>query len=469
MCTYWDTYEEGVRMTNRNNNGSFVVISDFHACNWPIEKIEKYYLQEYQTIYILGDATDRGETQNGAGGVQLLLKIKELTERYPGRVVYLPGNHDAFFYDYAASQDMFASENMRINHGTETIKDIDRLRYSNPRQLQSVVNWLGNLPLQREHFYEGKRYVLAHALFNENLFRANPNFNLNDYNRYGSHYGVYAPILWFRKNQDNYNRNDLPRGNSIMIVGHTPESSRKGINLDLTNAYNETVKVFCVDGGIAGGNAMLKFDGGNEVHRTVRYSHRKTAKETPKTNHPSNTPQKPTGNRSYIQSNKEAISSNQVIRLIETSPTSEEALLKLFKISVGVRESDYAEIFDILRSPEMREYMSEQMLYYATKSIDAKNPQNNTFQATKELINKIALDHIIRSLITKYHDIRQAANNVYGYFLEHDLDYITESVGHARSIARKFDPKELERVIVNSNHPKIIDYIKYEYGSAYRK
>ena len=46
---------------NKIVKDSFVVVSDFHANRWPLdEKIEKYYLNEYDQIFILGDATDRG-------------------------------------------------------------------------------------------------------------------------------------------------------------------------------------------------------------------------------------------------------------------------------------------------------------------------------------------------------------------------------------------------------------------------
>lgn len=452
-------------MININNRGSFIAISDFHSCEWPIKKIEDYYLNEYQTIYILGDATDRGKEQNGKGGINLLFKIKELSEKYPGRVIYIPGNHDSFVYDYATYHDVFSSECMKINQGSETIKDIDTLRYNDPRKLQELINWLGTLPLQREHFYNNKRYVLAHALFNETLFRMNKNFNLRNYNGLGGYYGVYGPILWFRKQSDSYNRKDLPRGDSIMIVGHTPESSRKGVNLDLTNAYNEKIKVFCVDGGIASGNPLLKYDGGEDVLKTYNYSHRRTAPQKPKivTPNPSQ--------KMYTQTELENIFKNEVIKLLDTSSTADEALLKLFKISVGVREQEYSESFDRLTKPEIKEYMSDQLLYYATKSFDKNDPQssNSMFKATKKLLSKIALDHIIGSLIIKYKSIKQAENNLSGYFTESDLEYITESVGHARSIASKFQPNDLSNVIMHSDHPTISEYIKYEYGHSYKK
>ena len=59
----------GKIMTNQRVTDSFVAISDFHAMEWPLEKVKDYYLNEYEKIFILGDATDRGE--NGEGKMVL--------------------------------------------------------------------------------------------------------------------------------------------------------------------------------------------------------------------------------------------------------------------------------------------------------------------------------------------------------------------------------------------------------------
>ena len=166
--------------------GSFVAISDFHSYKWPLEKVKDHYIKEYETIYILGDATDRGEYSDGTGGLALLFEIKRLTEMYPGRVVYIPGNHDDFLYQYAKYNDYTAKINLIRNHGSQTISDIDNLKGQSSKELKELINWLGNLPLQKEHYYNGQRYVLAHALFDEKLYNDNKNFSLEDYRRTGT-------------------------------------------------------------------------------------------------------------------------------------------------------------------------------------------------------------------------------------------------------------------------------------------
>ena len=67
---------------------SFVVVSDFHSNKWPLDKVIKYYINEYDKVYILGDATDRGEIEDGTGGLNLLFKIRELTKKYLNKVLH---------------------------------------------------------------------------------------------------------------------------------------------------------------------------------------------------------------------------------------------------------------------------------------------------------------------------------------------------------------------------------------------
>ena len=257
---------------------SFVAVSDFHATEWPLQKVKDHYLKEYDKIFILGDVTDRGENGYGTNGIKLLQEIKKLSEQYPDRVIYVPGNHDSFVYNYGVSQDYQAEECMRINHGKDTIKDIDRMRYNNPEELADLLNWLGNLPLQVKHEFNGQSYALTHAFFNDFIYSLNPDFNLKILssmkNKLARNLG--NQIMWFRKQDDSYNAEYVP-SNVIEVIGHTPEFYRSGANLDLKNNNGETIKVICVDGGIAYNGDMLKYDGGDKGIRTVFGYHQDTS------------------------------------------------------------------------------------------------------------------------------------------------------------------------------------------------
>lgn len=260
---------------------SFVTLSDFHAMQWPLEKIRQYYLNEYDKVYILGDATDRGIDHNGTGGIGLLLNIMNLSKRFSNRVIYIPGNHDQFLFEYICGDSM-SGELLKRNGGKNTIRELEHLKNNYPNMFIELANWLATLPLQVMHKYNNQEYAFAHAFFNQRLYYYNPNLCLNDLvNAKNTNlYKVAENILWFRKtdSQNKYNPHDCPNPNVIEVIGHTPEKYRQGLNsLDLKNEKGQTIKVKCVDGGVSYGGSMLKFDGHDNIIRTVMLEHNDTS------------------------------------------------------------------------------------------------------------------------------------------------------------------------------------------------
>ena len=279
----------GDKEKKRNN---FIVLSDFHSYEYPVDKIVEYYLDEYDYIYILGDATDRGASLDGEGGLDLLFRIKSLSERYPGRVIYVPGNHDSFIIGNDRN-DYRSAYSMMINGGSKTIDDLIKLKKDNPTKYNDLITWLGNLPLQRMHQYNGQVYALAHAFFDQKLYNEDPNYNLNKLFSDPSKQSAGERVLWFRKKDvfgkaksiadDKVNyverkviRECCPSSDVIVVIGHskTIKGSREH---DLVNKYGDTVTVHCVDGGIAYNGSMLKYDGGSCVNVTKLNEHNDTS------------------------------------------------------------------------------------------------------------------------------------------------------------------------------------------------
>lgn len=265
----------------------FVVTSDFHGYTYPLEKIKNNYLNEYDKIYILGDATDRGIDETGTGSIKLLLDIMELSKQYPDRVIYVPGNHDEFLLGYVRSKhhmDPYYAysyvASLMYNGGESTIKELNELELMNPKKYDELISWLGKLPLQRTDRYNGKTFVFAHAIFNQYLYDINPNYCLEDYFKETQHSAqrrMANDILWFRKDRDQYNPWEMPSSDKIMVIGHTIEKKRKGKNLNLYDPSGNIIKVHCVDGGIAYGGGMLKYDGGSSVFWTTSVKHTNTS------------------------------------------------------------------------------------------------------------------------------------------------------------------------------------------------
>lgn len=264
-----------------NNNGkSFVAISDFHGYEYPLDKVTDYYIDEYDCVYILGDACDRGPNGRGAGSISLLLRIKELSKQYPGKVIYVPGNHDQFIVGMAYG-DYACRYNLERNGGSDTVRELERLKKRNPKEYQELISWLENLPIQRKHEYDGKTYALAHAFFDEKLYKYNPNYSLRDYfqNRQSRLAHMANNVLWFRlKNNDPYDVEACPTADTVMVIGHTRTNDPNDRSYDLKDKYGRTVTVHCVDGGIAyNGYAMLKYDGGRCANATFKGCHNDTS------------------------------------------------------------------------------------------------------------------------------------------------------------------------------------------------
>lgn len=268
------------------NNKSFVAVSDFHGYNYPLDKIKKFYLDEYDVTFILGDATDRGMDGKGTGGIKLLIDIMNLSKQYPTKVVYIPGNHDEFLIGYVRNKrhmDSYYSCNyaasLIYNGGESTIRELNELEKQDSQTFNALISWLGKQPLQRVHNYNGKTYVLGHAIFNQRLYDMNPNYCLEDYfsePKNSDSRRMARDVLWFRKEKDRYNMWEMPRSGKTMIIGHTIEKRIRGKNIDLCDGSGRTIKVHCVDGGIAYDGGMLKYDGGSSVIWTEMLQHNNT-------------------------------------------------------------------------------------------------------------------------------------------------------------------------------------------------
>lgn len=272
---------------------NFIVLSDFHSYDYPVDKIIEYYLDEYEYIYILGDATDRGPKKDGSFGLDVLFRIKNLCERYPDRVIYVPGNHDSLIVGSDRS-DYSSTYTMMVNGGVKTLEDLLDLKRDNPEKYNDLITWLGSLPIQRMHQYDGQVYALAHAFFDQKLFDDDPNYNLNTYFSNSHKHASGERVLWFRK-QDVFGKGKsiaddkvnlverkiikecCPSSDVIVVIGHSKTKCNSREH-DLVNKYGDTVTVHCVDGGIASNGVMLKYDGGKDVKYTEPYHHNESLK-----------------------------------------------------------------------------------------------------------------------------------------------------------------------------------------------
>ena len=203
---------------------------------------------------ILGDATDRGKN-----GIEILLQIKELSDQ--GKIEYIPGNHDAFLYNYVKTKAELDETEGRISKRTETVIEIferdlmhieenggektlealekfdkivdDEIKKGNIKEKiskEELINWLGIQPIQKKIKLGNIKYALAHAYFDEDLYQKAPYFcmqrglSLEINKRNNLFVNKYKTILWYREKENKglYASVEFPHG-CVMIVGHTPQ------------------------------------------------------------------------------------------------------------------------------------------------------------------------------------------------------------------------------------------------------
>lgn len=226
-----------------------LVISDLHG-NLNKWQMVKNTLNDNpkRKLIIEGDAMDRGQF-----GVEILMQIKELCDQ--GRAEYLPGNHDVFAYNYLATKgSMFedtitsknAKENWTVNGGKITLAKFEDDNYRNIMETElksgrinkgiskdSLIEWLGNCPIQKKIQENGKSYALSHAMFDEELYEKYPNFNLRkalEMELEGKKedkeiLDKFNNCMWYRENDNKTHWSDIswPKG-SIVVVGHTRQT-----------------------------------------------------------------------------------------------------------------------------------------------------------------------------------------------------------------------------------------------------
>ena len=170
------------------------------------------------------------------------MEIKDLSDK--GRVAYIPGNHDMFMYNWLAApagkQKELARMSLEKNGGKVTMQKMSNYnqimeqelksgRISRPIQLNELVAWLGNQPIQRVVKENGKLFALAHAIFSTKLYNQDPNFNLRkalNLKLQGKDVDTqkeFDNVMWWREGKHEFTNLSNPR-DAIMVAGHTSQN-----------------------------------------------------------------------------------------------------------------------------------------------------------------------------------------------------------------------------------------------------
>lgn len=223
-----------------------IVISDIHG-NLEKWNCVKQALKENpkRKLIIEGDAMDRGPY-----GVEILMQIKDLCDK--GKAEYLPGNHDVFAYNTLRTQGTKYENNSSVesdrktwerNGGKITMQAFENFDNIMQRELQSgniskpiskqaLIAWLGNCPIQKTEYANGKNYALSHAMFDEKLYIQDPEFNLEKAlvlqlagKENSETYKRFNNCMWYRENDENTHFSKLAwPSKHIVVCGHTRQT-----------------------------------------------------------------------------------------------------------------------------------------------------------------------------------------------------------------------------------------------------
>ena len=164
-------------------------VSDLHGCYDQYRQLlDKLDLEEQDTLYVLGDALDRGPE-----GFQILSDMASRPQ-----VVGLLGNHEAMALDALPGLlSLWFS-----NGGESSLRDFLRL---DKGQRQEVWAYMGSLPLYREVKAGGRDFLLVHG----GLGHFSPSRPLENYSR--------DEIVWCRPES-----NTVYFPDRCVVLGHTP-------------------------------------------------------------------------------------------------------------------------------------------------------------------------------------------------------------------------------------------------------
>lgn len=213
-------------------NKKVYVMSDIHGdFDGFMEMLDNINFSDYDEMYILGDAIDRGP--DGILCLQYIMSHKNIH--------MILGNHEMIFHD-ALFNPSFIPHWMERNGGAPTIHAFMAL---NKKDQADIVDFINSLPLSYIVTVGDETFTLCHA--------SNPTWfeeYLSDGRIIDKYYNIADYAVWYRGNFE-----FVPDNNDTVIIGHTPTITLAKFSKNC----NAKPIVFQGDGG----NMIINIDCGN--------------------------------------------------------------------------------------------------------------------------------------------------------------------------------------------------------------
>lgn len=176
------------------------IIGDVHGCYNTFRAIVEFWEPDKEILIQLGDLIDRGNFNP-----ELIKYCRNLEQKYPGKTVFLKGNHEWLALQYLNKNK---EENWYDKYGKKVLWQYVIAE----RDFEEDAKWMGQL----KNHWQNDSVLVSHAGISESPF--------------AFHEDHYSGLLWQRLGIKNIGK--------VQVYGHTPVKGKKLYYEETSNSYN---------------------------------------------------------------------------------------------------------------------------------------------------------------------------------------------------------------------------------------
>ena len=155
---------------------------------------------------------------------------------------------------------------------------------------------------------------------------------------------------------------------------------------------------------------------------------------------------------------------------INNSSTLEEAIIKLMNVIYSIGTGYFninGRIRERVSKEEVKKYLEEVYMSYIPTNGNTKDI--DFMEIFKLYFTKVALDYITMCQYKKFGTKKRVVDQMESLINENNYNYVTESVGKARSITAKVGINNIVKWYNQSDYKSYEEYVSTTLGRQYKK